>query len=526
VIDPRIALAGTPVNIPQPDFLRTLQGASNLQSEQQQRFLRQISLQQMLEGEQRERALRDYVARVSGGVPGLPGTAPVPQSPGGVPINPTNPQVAAGPITEGPLGPMQPPAPGQGVPAPAPGPNAPPAAAPTLAQAQPGREQWNPMTAYGIAGNAALPLIQAERQGRHEEMVAQATKMKTFVAGIQALDEALPFIQDQQSLDAAIEKFGPAGSVLPQVYSKEAMDAVYQRLQMAKQQAAQMQMKTGLTPIYGTQGGKTTFVLPTQAGTVVQPTLPPGFQVAPQAQAINLGTREVLIDKRTGQPISQYPIEVRQKEAEEARGKEEAAKPQKKREALTLMERIDAKHDDITKWIEEIKVLKKEAKLPTTGALGPWMAQFGGTNARTIANRLRSIVNNLGLDELTGLKAMGVGLGSVTEAEHEMLRKIQTTVDQGDFGPRFLDDLDELAKALKRNRTLRKQAFDRDFADTPTQTPAAPQTPGGTSRQGAPVGVVTDEDIDATLQNPLNEGKTRQNIIDAFRARGYRVPGD
>lgn len=49
---------------------------------------------------------------------------------------------------------------------------------------------------------------------------------------------------------------------------------------------------------------------------------------------------------------------------------------------------------------------------------------------------------------------------------------------------------------------------------------------GTTTRRQAPTGVVTNADIDKTLANPANEGKSRQDIIEAFRTKGYRVPGD
>lgn len=507
-LQPGIALAGRGIDIQPPDLLRTMLVTAQLREQQNQQQLRDLQLLELLRRRQQGQALQAYVGSL---VQPQPTTAPA--------VSPLNPQEAAGAIVQAPLG--------------APAPPTTPAAVPPL----PG-QRFDPLKAIQIGGMEALPLAQAMRQGEHDDLARQTLQLKQMDAGIDFMTRALGVIGDQSSLDATRAELAKASpylaQMLPQTYDQGTIEGLLRRMHLAKQRSQQLQ--TGFTPIYGTQGGQTTFVLPTNQGTVVQPNLPPGFQVAPQAQALNLGTSQLMIDRRTGQPMTQYPIDVRGEATQKAVGQETGkAMGEWPQTARKIEEQLASLEQKQAVGIQDIDramaLIESSTLLPTTGIMGNFLKAFYQPG-KDLEGLLKPVRSQTGYDELTTMRQTsptGAAVGNVSDFETKELQSLRGNIEQSQSKPQLLANLQRLKDFMLEMKQRRRQAFAEDkvrfggggrpeSAGSPGSTAGQPYVP----QSSTSTITIRGERAQRLLRN-LPHGLTREQAIEQWRQQGIEV---
>ena len=129
--------------------------------------------------------------------------------------------------------------------------------------------------------------------------------------------------------------------------------------------------------------------------------------------------------------------------------------------ALALQKEKDAKTeataqraqatDVVTQDIRRALDLMDQAILPTTGALGPMVAQIGGTNAGDIKALVDTVKANTAFDKLAEMRKAsptGAALGSVTERELALLAAVRGNLEQSQSAEQFRRNLTRLNNTM------------------------------------------------------------------------------
>jgi hypothetical protein len=115
----------------------------------------------------------------------------------------------------------------------------------------------------------------------------------------------------------------------------------------------------------------------------------------------------------------------------------DAVQPQKDKQEKQV---ADIVVQDIDRAIKTMDT----AILPTTGAAGSALSNFGGTAARDVRGLIDTVKANAGFQEISKMRAAsptGAALGNVTERELALLQATVGNLEQSQSGPQFKDNL-------------------------------------------------------------------------------------
>jgi hypothetical protein len=395
------------------------------------------------------------------------------------------------------------------------------------------RRYPSPQELLAAGGARAIPQVQALQQVQEGELRAAAEQRQSRLAeltnvshGIDALIHGYTIIHDQTSLDSVRDALGKVSPELarslPETYDQAWIDAQLKRLQVAKQRVSGQQM--GMQPIYGTRGNQTV-IGRLGPGGVEEAQLPQGFVPTPQGVTRKDTGTEIIVEDRAGNVISRTEKQVQKAAEQKELGKDLGQLPAHLRGVQDQMGRVFDTHGRVNTRIDRILKILDQPGLPATGSVSSLYGLLGETNAGQLRNELAAITPNLGLDELLALKKAGGNLGSVTEAEHELLQKTVANLNPKQELGQFKQQLQDVRDALGRTKQRLQDAYDRDVA---LIRPSGSSTGQSQGQGAAQQKVITDQDIQETMAGFAAKGqtKTRQEVIDLFRndkEKRYRV---
>lgn len=113
------------------------------------------------------------------------------------------------------------------------------------------------------------------------------------------------------------------------------------------------------------------------------------------------------------------------------------------------------------------------AKYWSTGLISQAAGSIGNTDSRKLRGYLDTIRASIGLEALQALKSAGGTLGSVTEAEHKLLRDKWTSLDQAtspeELKERLIDLQNQIDRSWDRVRLAYKKTYGKDYEVAKTQ---------------------------------------------------------
>jgi hypothetical protein len=140
--------------------------------------------------------------------------------------------------------------------------------------------------------------------------------------------------------------------------------------------------------------------------------------------------------------------------------------------------------DIVVGTVDRIEGMIDSAILPTTGAVGSWLSNLGGTAAKNIRAANETLKARMSIDEINRIRnsnATGAAFGSLTEKEGERVAAAQSALDQSQDEAEYRYNL-RLAKQIYLDATHRAR-----LPDTPVlRVPEAPGAKAPTSAPGAP----------------------------------------
>lgn len=165
-----------------------------------------------------------------------------------------------------------------------------------------------------------------------------------------------------------------------------------------------------------------------------------------------------------------------QLEAKPATGKDAPPTP------TELQRKADTFANDYQLTQELVGKAKRLSSPTTTGLLAapatmPYLgAALGWTDAGELNNYLTTLRTRLGMDYLADLKARGITLGQVTEAEHKKLQGMLGTLSQTGK-ERVLDsELDRVQAQAKRVMDAAREDYQRSIGQPAGAAPQQPQS--------------------------------------------------
>lgn len=192
-------------------------------------------------------------------------------------------------------------------------------------------------------------------------------------------------------------------------------------------------LSQGMTPeqaMEAVRGGTSVNVNTGDAGPEIG-TIPQGYAVVPDATNPSGYRLEA---------IPGGPAEAERQQAEAERIAQESM------EALSA-EQTSQNADMVLDDIGQVKTIVETSKLPTTGAVGALLANFGGTAAHDVQQLTLGIRANIGFDRLQQMREAsptGGALGNVTNQELERLDSVLGSLAQSQSEEQFLRNLNRL----------------------------------------------------------------------------------
>lgn len=153
------------------------------------------------------------------------------------------------------------------------------------------------------------------------------------------------------------------------------------------------------------------------------------------------------------------------------------------RAATNKDERTDLKANVVIQDADRALELIKNSSLPTTGLVGDWLKEIGGTEAADVAELLNTVKANAGFAELQAMRESsptGAALGNVTEKELAFLQATIGSLAQKQTKGQLEDNLKRVKNAYLdiihgegSGPPREKLSFDKP-SDTPEREPGVP----------------------------------------------------
>lgn len=175
------------------------------------------------------------------------------------------------------------------------------------------------------------------------------------------------------------------------------------------------------------------------------------------------GTR--VINSSTGNDVRQIPKNIADAKAAaedgEARGRFVATYPK----TVMSLQALDAKNNIILDEISKAEGLADAKGLPSTGLVGGILRNVPQTNAFALKEKIKTILANVGFDELSEMKASsptGGALGAIAVQELTYLQAVRGSLEQAQTPEDLKDVLVTLRNYTQGARARRIQAFNAD----------------------------------------------------------------
>lgn len=140
--------------------------------------------------------------------------------------------------------------------------------------------------------------------------------------------------------------------------------------------------------------------------------------------------------------------------------------------AQSSMEAAFAKNDNVVKLIDE--TVPKVTPL-TAGFGGAVLSKVPGSDARDLQKQVKSIVANLGFDELQEMRAnspTGGALGQIAVQEIQYLQAVKANLEQDQSPAQLRKNLESAKKQVLASKRRIKAAYEREYKGQSNQTNA------------------------------------------------------
>lgn len=230
----------------------------------------------------------------------------------------------------------------------------------------------------------------------------------------------------------------------------------------------------------------------------------------------NANIQSTIQDRAAGQEIARGQLGVAQENAMTSRGnlvldqnKQTATIGEKKQgEALAAQDALDSANA----LVNQIKGVQNHPGLEAgTGTMSGVRSYFNSTDANDFRKAVEGLKAPVFLNELGKLKAAGVTLGAVTEAEGKKLEQRIANLDPDQSTPSFKNQVGVLLKDTEK------------FIEKVKAGGKLPTTGGAYLMKLPGVGEVREGDINRILQK--NPGSTREQVMQYLQSRAGKAPG-
>lgn len=229
----------------------------------------------------------------------------------------------------------------------------------------------------------------------------------------------------------------------------------------------------------------------------------------------NANVQSTIQDREAGQEIARGQLGVAQANAETSRGglvneqqKLAATVGEKKQgEALAAQDALDSANA----LVAQIKGVQNHPGLNAgTGTMSGIRSYFNSTDANDFRKSVEGLKSPVFLNELGKLKAAGITLGQVTEAEGKKLEQRIANLDPDQSTPSFKNQVGILLKDTEK------------FIDKIKAGGKLPTTGGAYLMKVPGIGEVREGDINRILQK--NPGSTREQVLQYLQSRAGNAP--
>lgn len=292
----------------------------------------------------------------------------------------------------------------------------------------------------------------------------------------------------------------------------------------------------GLNPVYGTDAAGNPILLQVgKSGRAVQTQVPEGIRVSGGVTSVPTGTGTLLVNKRTGQPISTVAKDVRGAEVQKQQGKIDADKPAAYSRAQDALEKLRNATTMATELSEHPGL---EA---ASGPISTWLPTVSEdtANFETELDTLKTKVFVAAINNMRELSKTGGALGSVTEREIEKmensLRNLQLRQGNENMRANLLKVAEDFNGSIARVKMAYEHQYGapQQYSQQPVASPAmqapAAQMPAAVSQRAASVPAqaapsrpagLTDAQIIAEARKAVDAGKPAGPVRERLKAWG------
>ena len=180
---------------------------------------------------------------------------------------------------------------------------------------------------------------------------------------------------------------------------------------------------------------------------------------------VDTGTGTLLVDKATGQPISQVSKDIAGAEGQKIEGKAMAegklALPKQRR----ALEMYEAKQQHMDQFFDKALALASETG--TTGFVGGLSQAIPGSPAYRLKQHLAPIKAAIGFEELQNMRdnsPTGGALGQVSEMELTLLNSALGSLDVAQSSEDVIAVINSIRSIRTRFAEMKRQAYEEDVA--------------------------------------------------------------
>lgn len=233
--------------------------------------------------------------------------------------------------------------------------------------------------------------------------------------------------------------------------------------------------KYGLNPIYGTdKNGNPVMLQAGEKGDAVQTKLPDGVTLATGVDKIDAGTHYVLLDRRTGQPVSTIPKNVAGTEQAKVEGKTAGERVAEAPQAqLTYQSAVGT----LDRLATEAKALRDH---PGLKGITGWQSVFpnaAGGQAANAQAKLETLKSQIGFGVLQAMREAsktGGALGSVSDAEGKRLENNLAALAQSQSLDEFQKNLNQIVDYAETSKGRLGEAYRQTYPNAASAPSPAP----------------------------------------------------
>lgn len=271
--------------------------------------------------------------------------------------------------------------------------------------------------------------------------------------------------------------FGVVKSLELQKRTPKELPSSYQEFQLAQNDPAYAAYRQksggglGMSPIYGTRGGKTVAMQLSPDGRLVESAMPEGVELANGFEKLDRGTHWDIIDRRTGQTMRQEPKDIAGAAAQAEIGKTQGSA-------------IAGASNQIDSATDTLNVLDQIENHPSRESATGFQANFPTRRGSDVASFEILVEQAKSGAFLTAIQQMR-GLGALSEGEGRAATAAVNRMNIADSDEGFLKAVQDYKAIVERGKAKAEQLMRGRQQQAPQGggTPGAIQVDGYTIRQ-------------------------------------------